>query len=114
MPVAFFLHTRRPQEQHRDFFEFLRRHVQQLSNTPVILVTDREFNLEWAWPQVKHVFCWNHIKQDFTVWLARTKLSIDERNRLLEDFHVLLMQNSSVEFDDFWAELKRGLSTTPT
>ena len=61
-PVAFFIHSRRYQEDHIRFMTTIRQSLPLLAAKKVVIVTDREFDFSEVFPLCLNVFCWNHLE----------------------------------------------------
>ena len=56
-------------------------------------------------PNVKLLFCWNHLKRDFKHWLRTHGASNDELRVYLNDIDSLLQSDNLDEFDEKWHDV---------
>lgn len=104
IPLAFMLHKRKYQTLHEDFLRHLTRHIPNLKNSKVPIITDREYGITNAitniLPNSQILFCWNHFKQDVIRWLQRHKASHNEIQVYVSHVEEILMSETVEEFHD--------------
>ena len=74
IPAAFLIHDRQNQSTHDEFFKIIAVEVPNLNKGNHVIVTDREKAFTRALnkhlPNLKQVFCWNHLICDLRHWLS--------------------------------------------
>ena len=74
IPAAFLIHDRKNQQTHDDFFRIIAEAVPNLKKGSHVIVMDREKVFTNAinkyLPNIKQVFCWNHLRRDLRHWLS--------------------------------------------
>ena len=112
IPAAFLIHDRKNQQTHDDFFRIIAEAVPNLKKGSHVIVTDREKVFTNAinkyLPNIKQVFCWNHLRRDLRHWLSTstTNATSDDKSEYGNNL-VQLMQCESIEaFEDLEAEMK--------
>ena len=79
IPCGFLLHSRRLQQDHRDFIQMLTKELPLLITKRLNIVTDQEFKFSDLFPCGTHLYCWNHIRKDLQWHLkSRCNCTADE------------------------------------
>ena len=75
IPALFLVHERKLQLTHESLFSFVSEQIPSLSKLALPLVTDREKAINNAiknkLPNVKLVYCWNHLFRDIEAWCRK-------------------------------------------
>lgn len=99
-------HDSKAKEEHELFFfkcrHYLKKYAPQLSDRPVVLISDREFRAEEAkqlGTNVNLVYCWNHLIQNLKRQ-AQSQLRMIEADitAVTSDFRRLLKQKSEEQY----------------
>ena len=112
IPAAFLIHDRKNQSTHDEFFRIIAEEVPNLNKGNHVIVTDREkaFTraLDKHLPNMKQVFCWNHLRRDLRHWLSTSTKNATSFDKSEYGKHLVnLMQCESIEaFEDLEAEYK--------
>ena len=111
-PVAFFVHSRRYQEDHMRFMTTIRRSLPLLAAKKLLIVTDREFDFSEVFPLCLNVFCWNHLERDLHFYLKNTaNCPSSEISFYANAFKSLMIEESEVEFDKSWMRFKESITS---
>lgn len=100
VPAAFFIHSRRFHNDHLDFFKSFTAMLPSILTKKINIITDREFQLNGAFPIANHLFCWNHIENDL-LWYLK-----DSCNASPEDINYFVKNETEIEFDREWEDVK--------
>ena len=112
IPAAFLIHDRKNQNTHDEFFRIIAAEIPNLNKGNHMIVTDREKAFTSALnnhlPNLKQVFCWNHIRRDLRHWLSTCTRNATSLDKSEYGKHLVnLMQCESIEaFEDLEAEYK--------
>ena len=111
-PVAFFIHSRRYQEDHIRFMITIRQSLPLLAAKRFLIVTDREFDFSEIFPLCLNVFCWNHLERDLHFYLKNTaNCQSSEISFYANAFKSLMIAESEVEFDKSWMSFKESITS---
>jgi len=111
-PVAFFIHSRRYQEDHIRFMTTIRQSLPLLSAKKILIVTDREFDFSEVFPLCLNVFCWNHLERDLHFYLKNTaNCQPSEISFYANTFKSLMIEESEAEFDKSWTNAKASITS---
>ena len=117
IPAAFLIHDRKNQRTHDDFFRILSDEVPNLKKGQHVIVTDRERVFTNAinkyLPNLKQVFCWNHIRRDLRYWLRNTRSksrNVDDVGTCSKQLFELMQCESLVAFEELEGEFKADWS----
>ena len=101
VPVAFFIHDKKSTRIHEFFWRTIKSLIPNLSKGSPVIVIDREAaiknSLEEVFPNVRVIFCWNHIRRDVRFWLNQHRGSSDI-SIYMEDILQLLRCENEGEF----------------
>ena len=112
-PVAFFIHSRRYQEDHIRFMTTIRQSLPLLAAKKVVIVTDREFDFSEVFPLCLNVFCWNHLERDLHFYLKNTaNCQSSEISFYANAFKSLMIEESEEEFDKSWTNFKESITSS--
>ena len=113
-PVAFFIHSRRFQEDHMLFMKTIRKSLPLLASKKILMVTDREFDFSDVFPMCLNVFCWNHLERDFHFYLKNSaNCKPSEISYYANSFKALMIEENEDDFDSSWSITKASF-TNPT
>ena len=102
-PVAYFIHSRRYQQDHIQFMQLLRQSIPLLAAKRVLMVTDREFDFSDVFPHCLNVFCWNHLERDLHFYLKNSaNCRPSEISYYANIFKEMMTEESEEEFDKAW------------
>ena len=117
IPAAFLIHDRKNQRTHDDFFRILSDEVPNLKKGQHVIVTDRERVFTNAinkyLPNLKQVFCWNHLRRDLRYWLRSTRSksrNVDDVGTCSKQLFELMQCESLVAFEELEGEFKADWS----
>ena len=104
IPVAFYLHERKKEETHEDFFREISRQVPLLLEKDVPIIVDRELaitkGIETIFPNWTVLNCWNHLKRDVRYWVNKQDGGTNEQaNAYVSDISRLLQCSTLEEFE---------------
>ena len=106
-PVAYFIHSRRYQQDHMQFMQLLRQSMPLLAAKKILMVTDREFDFSDVFPHCLNVFCWNHLERDLHFYLKNSaNCRPSEISYYANTFKELMTEESEEEFDKAWSNCK--------
>lgn len=112
IPTAFFIHSRRFQEDHTQFVKVIRKSLPLVASKRIIMVTDREFDFSEVFPLSLHVFCWNHLERDLHFYLKNTaNCKSSEISFYANAFSHLMSEVNKEEFDMEWDKLKLSFAS---
>ena len=113
-PVAFFIHSRRFQEDHMLFMKTIRKSLPLLASKKILMVTDREFDFSDVFPMCLNVFCWNHLELDLHFYLKNSaNCKPSEISYYANSFKALMIEENEDDFDSSWSITKASF-TNPT
>jgi hypothetical protein len=62
-------------------------------------------------PNVKHKFCWNHIKRNTKLWLQKRKATSEETSYLVNCIHDLLSKTCTEGYQKlYWVTYRNGIN----
>ncbi|KAK0417662.1 hypothetical protein QR680_013134 [Steinernema hermaphroditum] len=105
IPLAYVVHDRRYSRDHRNFFSELWAKHPALNRHRTVFITDQEFDFEDSIPNVKHVWCWNHVKRNFQHYVNKVKHH--KAHEACRRFNYLTTQPTEEQFDQVWATIKQ-------
>ena len=111
IPVAYFIHSRRYQQDHIKFMQILRQSLPLLAAKKILMVTDREFDFSDIFPQCLNVFCWNHLERDLHFYLKNSaNCKPSEISYYANAFKELMIAESEDELNKVWNNTKASFT----
>lgn len=110
IPVAFYIHDRKSEEIHVDFWRKIATLVPNINRASTVIVTDREKAvvnaIKKVVPNAALVHCWNHILSDAKHWIKQHGGKSDDQLVYISNLKELLQ----MENEDDYAEKLEELS----
>lgn len=109
IPVAFYIHDRKSEEIHHDFWRKICKLVPNLNRETTVVVTDREKAvvnaIKKTVPNATLVHCWNHIFSDAMHWIRQHGGKGDDQTVYISHLRELLHASSEEEYEEILAKL---------
>lgn len=110
MPLGFLLHVRKFELNHKEFLSYIAKEYPVLRQARIVFITDAEFNFISIFPNIEHIYCWNHIKVNILILNHIFFLQSSVKRRILNtylakpkeymaDVNTLLLQDNYQSFD---------------
>uniref|UniRef100_A0A1X7T231 SWIM-type domain-containing protein n=1 Tax=Amphimedon queenslandica TaxID=400682 RepID=A0A1X7T231_AMPQE len=109
IPCGFLIHSRRYQNDHKDFLEVITATIRPLQTKQINFVSDREFKFSSIFPVGFQLHCWIHFHNDIHWYLRNnTECTPEESNIILNGFRDLMLSVTEGEMDEEWKEMKES------
>lgn len=114
IPVTFYIHDRKSEEIHLDFWRKIATLVPNINRASTVLVTDREkavLNaIKKVIPNAALVHCWNHIHSDAKHWIKQHGGKSDDQLVYISNLKELLQMQNEDDYAEKLEELSQSWS----
>lgn len=114
IPVAFYIHNRKSEEIHLDFWRKIATLVPNINRASTVLVTDREKAvvnaIKKVIPNATLVHCWNHIHSDAKHWIKQHSDKSDDQLVYISNLKELLQMQNEDDYAEKLEELSQSWS----
>ena len=110
-PLVFLIHRRKIKEVHMNFFFRVSNRIHLMQDvTNIVIITDREeaitSSIKKVMPNVKLLYCWNHIRKDIKRWLYTKNYNQNDIFKYSRCVINLLNASDNDEFEKMYDVLK--------
>lgn len=114
IPVAFYIHDRKSEEIHLDFWRKIATLVPNINRASTVLVTDRKKAvvnaIKKVIPNAALVHCWNHIHSDAKHWIKQHGGKSDDQLVYISNLKELLQMQNEDDYAEKLEELSQSWS----